>query len=358
VSYSRLSALGVLALLLLVGSVQARPSAALHLQLVRSDFSQPLYVTAPASEPNNLYVVERGGKVKLIANGKLQGRPFIDVSSLVTTAGSEQGLLSIAFSPSYAQNHLLYIDYTDTNGDTRVVEYRTTGKKAGPTRELLFVDQPFANHNGGQLQFGPDGKLYASLGDGGGAGDPNNNGQNLSTNLAKILSTDPANVSWGIVGYGFRNPWRFTFDRANGDLYIGDVGQNAYEEIDYRAAGSAVANFGWSRYEGNHDYNTSIALTGTAPLVFPVHEYDHSSGRCSVTGGYVYRGSALPDQVGRYFFGDYCSGTIWSFKIVGGSETDFRTEPFTVSHLSSFGQDPNGELYAVSLDGSVYRFAE
>jgi glucose/arabinose dehydrogenase len=360
VSCSRLSAL-VLLTLLLAGSAQAR-SQALHLQLVRSGFSSPLYVTAPANEPNNLYVVEQGGKVRLLSGGKLQPKPFLDLSSLVSSGG-ERGLLSIAFSPGYAQNQLVYVDYTDTNGNTRVVEYRLGGGGKGRgskpgTRELLFVQQPFANHNGGQLQFGPDGRLYVGLGDGGGTGDPNDNAQNLSSSLGKILAADVSTLNWQIVGYGLRNPWRFSFDRSTGALYVADVGQNAWEEVDYRQAGAGQTNYGWSRYEGSHDYNTGIALAGSAPVVFPVHEYDHSSGRCAVTGGYVYRGAALPDQVGRYFFGDYCSGTVWSLKIVGGAATDLRVEPFTVSHLSSFGEGADGELYLVSLDGSVYRLAE
>jgi glucose/arabinose dehydrogenase len=341
----------------LAGSGQAR-SQALQLQLVGS-FAQPTFATAPASEPSNLYVVERAGRIRLIANGKVQTKPFLNISSLVTTSGGEEGLLSMAFSPSYAQNRLFYVDYTDTDGNIRVEEYRANGKHAPQhTRELLLVQHPsFKNHNGGQLQFGPDGRLYVGVGDGGSNGDPNNNGQNLSTDLAKILAADPTNVNWQIVGYGLRNPWRFSFDRANGDLYIADVGQSAWEEIDYRNT-PAEANYGWSRYEGTHDYNTSIALNPAAPYVGPVYEYDHGSGRCAITGGYVYRGSAMADQVGRYFFGDYCAGTVWSLKIVSGAATDVQTLPFTVSHPSSFGQDANGELYLVSLDGGVYRLTE
>ena len=359
VSSSRRSAgvLGLAVLLLLAGSSQAR-SQALQLQLVGT-FSQPVYVTAPASEPGNLYVVERGGRIRLVANGKLQTKPFLNVSSLISTSIKERGLLSMAFSPNYAQNRLFYVDYTDTNGDARVEEYRANGKHSPQhTRELLVVPHPtFRNHNAGQLQFGADGRLYVTTGDGGGTGDPNGNGQNLSTNLAKIIAIDPADLSLQILGYGLRNAWRFSFDRANGDLYIADVGEGSWEEIDYRHT-LAEANYGWSRYEGTHDYNTAITLDPTAPLVYPVYEYDHSNGQCAITGGYVYRGSAMADQVGRYFFGDYCAGTVWSLKVVSGAATDVQTAPINLVHLCSFGEDANGELYLVSFDGSVFRLTE
>jgi glucose/arabinose dehydrogenase len=359
---SRASCAVVVGLALLAGGAQAR-TASLHLDLVASGFSSPVFVTAAPSEPNNLYVVEQSGTVRVLAKGKLRKKVFLDVSSLITFSG-EQGLLSLAFSPSYASNHLFYVDYVDKNGDTQVVEYRSKGKKAvqGSARQILLVPHPsFTNHNGGQLEFGPDGKLYQGMGDGGSGGDPNNNAQNLSSQLGKLLVTanpSQAHPTWQIVGYGLRNPWRFSFDRSNGDLYIGDVGQNLTEEVDYRraVAVSTQANYGWSHYEGSGVYNAGIALAGSAPVVFPVAEYSHSLG-CAVTGGYVYRGSAVPAAAGRYFYADFCSGTVWSFLISGGTATDQRTEPFSVSNPSSFGEDARGELYVVSLGGSIYRLA-
>jgi glucose/arabinose dehydrogenase len=336
-------------------------AARLRLVPVASGFSAPVYVTAPRGEPGRLYVVEQGGLIRVVEKGKIRAQPFLDVRRLISSGG-ERGLLSVAFHPSYAKNRRFYVDYTDRNGDTRVVEYRSNGRTAipGSARQLLFVKQPYANHNGGQLQFGPDGKLYVGMGDGGSGGDPDNNGQNLSTQLAKLLRTDPLRVSWEIAGYGLRNPWRFSFDRASGDLYIGDVGQNAWEEIDYRPRGAPPANFGWARYEGAHDYS-DVALVGNAPLVFPITEYSHDDG-CSVVGGFVYRGSAVPEARGRYFYGDSCSGRVWSLTVRGGKATGVRVERFTVTGsgygLVSFGEDARGELYLVSLAGRVYRLGQ
>ncbi len=293
--------------------------------------------------------------IRVLEAGVLRDTAFLDIHDLITTADDEQGLLSMAFSPAYATNHLFYVDYTDVNGDTRVVEYQSDGTSALPdtARELLFVDQPYENHNGGQLQFGPDGKLYVGMGDGGSGGDPDNNGQNLSTDLAKLLSTDPATPDWQIAGYGLRNPWRFSFDRGTGDLYIGDVGQDKYEEVDYRPAGAPPANYGWSRFEGNHTYKKT-PLDPTDPLVKSIVEYSHKKG-CAVIGGYVYRGPSIPAALGRYFYGDLCSGTIWSFKLSKGKANNSRTEKFTVSELDSFGEDAAGNLYLVSLGGAIYK---
>ena len=207
-----------------------------------------------------------------------------------------------------------------------------------------------------RVQFGPDGKLYVGMGDGGSGGDPQNNGQNPRARLAKLLRSNPLAVDWEVAGYGLRNPWRFAFDRKTGDLYIGDVGQNATEEIDYRPRGAPPANFGWARYEGSRSFESDVELDPPTPLVFPIFEYGHGEG-CSVTGGYVYRGSAVPAAVGRYFFGDYCSGTVWSLKVVEGKATGVRREPFDVSSLSSFGEGARGELYLVSHEGAIYRLA-
>ncbi len=350
------------ALALLAGNGAGSRERTLGLRLVATGLSQPTYVTAPAGEPGTLYVVERSGLVRVLVNGVLRPQPFLDIRSLVGSGGQEQGLLSLAFSPSYATTRRLYVDYTDRNGDTRVVEYRSNGTVALPAsaRQLLFVRQPYANHNGGQLQFGPDGKLYVGMGDGGSAGDPENNAQNLSSRLGKLLRASPLSAApaWETVGYGLRNPWRFSFDRVTGDLYLADVGQSSWEEVDYRSKAAVVsatapANFGWSHYEGSHVYNAGIALAGTGPVVFPIAEYDHAQG-CSITGGYVYRGAAVAPARGRYFYGDFCSGTIWSLRAAGGAATDVRREAFTVPALSSFGQDAQGELYLVSLNGQVY----
>jgi glucose/arabinose dehydrogenase len=324
---------------------------------VVTGLADPVFVAAPRSEPNRLYVVERAGVIRVIEKGRLKPQPFLDIRSRVDSSGSEQGLLSVAFHPQYAKNHRFYVDYTNVIGNTRVVEFRSKGLHTvmSSARTILKITQPFANHNGGQLQFGPDGKLYVGMGDGGSAEDPQNNGQNPNAQLAKLLRTNPMSVHWEIAGYGLRNPWRFTFDRATGDLYIGDVGQDRREEIDFRPRGAPAANFGWSRYEANLE-NNDVALDPPSPLVFPIADYGHDQG-CSVTGGYVYRGTRIPAAKGRYFYGDYCSGTVWSLRVVDGKATGVRKEPFRVASLSSFGEDVNGELYLVSLNGSVFKLA-
>lgn len=327
----------------------------LGLVRVARGFSDPVYVTAPKSEPGRLYVVERGGRIRVIENGRRRTTPFLDIRGRVGSESSEQGLLSLAFHPGYAKNRRFYVDYTDRQGDTRVVEFRSDGRRGLPktARELLFVDQPYENHNGGQLQFGPDGKLYVGMGDGGSGGDPQDNGQDPRSRLGKLLRTSPLSVRWEIAGYGLRNPWRFSFDRKTGDLYIGDVGQGTREEIDFRPRGAPPANFGWARYEGNLQFK-DVELDPPSPLVFPILDYGHDDG-CSVTGGYVYRGSAVPEAAGRYFAGDYCSGSVSSFRAVDGKARDVRKEPFRVESLSSFGEDARGELYLVSLDGMIYK---
>ena len=314
-------------------------------------------VTAPASEPGRLYVVTRAGRIRVIEKGRTRPAPFLDIRGRVGSDSSEQGLLSMAFHPNYAKNRRFYVDYTDRHGDTRVVEFRSDGRRGlvKTARELLFVPQPFPNHNGGQLQFGPDDKLYVGMGDGGSAGDPQGNGQNPRSQLGKLLRTNPLTVRWEVAGYGLRNPWRFSFDRKTGALYIGDVGQGEREEVDYRPRGAPAANFGWARFEGDLPFK-EVELDPPSPLVFPIFDYSHDEN-CSVTGGYVYRGTAVPGAVGRYFLGDYCSGIVWSLRVVGGKATDVRREPFTVSSLSSFGEDARGEVYLVSLDGAIFRLS-
>jgi glucose/arabinose dehydrogenase len=321
---------------------------------VASGFDQPVYVAQPKSEPGRLYVVERPGGIVTLAGGKR--RTFLDIRSRVESGYTEQGLLSVAFHPSYAKNHLFYVYYTNKNGDIEIDSFRSRSGTAvaSSRRQLLVVNHRAAdNHDGGQLQFGPDGRLYAGTGDGGSGGDPPDNSQNLSRRLGKLLRLNRGR--WQIYAYGLRNPWRFSFDRANGDLYVGDVGQGSWEEIDYRRHGATgLVNYGWSAYEGLVPYTPS-RLNHTGTLVKPVQVYSHSGGNCSVTGGYVYRGKAVSAARGRYFYGDYCTGTVWSLRIVAGRAVDNRREATQVSGLSSFGQAANGELYAVSLGGGLYK---
>jgi glucose/arabinose dehydrogenase len=330
----------------------------LRLTPVASGLDAPVDVTSTPSEPDRLYVVEQAGRIRIIEGGKLSPRPFLDISGDVQ-AGGEQGLLSVAFHPDYESNRLFYVDYTDLNGDTRVVEFQSRDD-AGPARkrELLFVDQPYANHNGGQLAFGHDGRLYVGMGDGGGGGDPEERAQNLSERLGKLLSldVDTPGSEWRIEGYGLRNPWRFSFDRQTGDLWIGDVGQGQWEEIDHTPRDSpGLENYGWDVYEGSHLFEDKEP-NSEGRLVMPVAEYSHEHG-CSVTGGFVYRGDAIPAAQGRYFYGDYCSGNVWSLSLRGATAA-VRRDPFHVPALSSFGEDANGELYLVSIEGKIFKLAE
>jgi glucose/arabinose dehydrogenase len=322
-----------------------------------SGFDSPVYVTSAPGDATTLYVVEQPGTIKIVRSGSTAGT-FLDIRSRVKSGG-EQGLLSVAFHPQYATNHRFYVDYTDTNGDTRVVEFRSANGVGNPAtaRQLLFVHQPYDNHNGGQLEFDGNGFLYVGMGDGGSGGDPENRAQNLKSRLGKLLRINPTRPgsAWQIVGYGLRNPWRFSFDRANGNLWIGDVGQNAWEEVDYRNAARVgrLANYGWSRFEGKAVFDSSKPYLRKGDAISPVLVYSHSTG-CSITGGYVYRGAAVPPAQGRYFYGDYCNGTIWSFK-AGNGRLSAPTGAGSIKNLSSFGEDGNGELYATSLDGSLYR---
>jgi glucose/arabinose dehydrogenase len=355
--------LAALGLAVLAGAVALAAARGPHrdaLKLVRiAHVSEPVHIAAPRSEPNNLYIVEKGGRIRVRIGGRLRARPFLDVSRLVST-GSEQGLLSVAFHPRDARNHLFYIDYADRAGDTHVVEYRSRGLNAAPkrSRQILFVDQPYSNHNGGQLAFGPDGYLYVGMGDGGSGGDPENRAQNLGSLLGKLLRINvtlrrPRPV---IVGYGLRNPWRFSFDRRTGDLYIGDVGQNSWEEVDFTRRGTpGLENYGWRVYEGKARYTADQTPNPTGHLVFPI-VVSPNPPNCSVIGGFVYRGSAVPAARGRYFFGDNCASRIRSLAAPGG--TAARDEPMRVDGLSSFGEDARGELYLASVQsGNVYKLA-
>ena len=349
----------IVALLTLACGAGAGGQQATGSRLVKvvGGLSSPVHVAAPRSEPGRLYVVEQAGRIVVVERRRVV-RTFLDIRNLVRSGG-EQGLLSVAFHPSYAKNHRFYVDYTDVAGDTRVVEYRSDGRRARPAtrRELFRIDQPYANHNGGQLAFGPNGLLYVGMGDGGSGGDPENRAQSPASLLGKLLTlnVDVRGARPRIAAYGTRNPWRFSFDRANGDLYIGDVGQGDWEEIDYRprAKLGRLQNYGWDVYEGKASYERKPL--GPGELVMPVHVFSHANGNCSVTGGFVYRGSAMAAARGRYFFGDYCSGLVWSLRIVGGKATQVRREPFRVPSLSSFGEDAASELYVVSQNGTVYR---
>ncbi|HEY2937853.1 MAG TPA: PQQ-dependent sugar dehydrogenase [Gaiellaceae bacterium] len=335
----------------------AGQNASYTLKPYASGFDSPLYAAAPRSEPGKLYVVEQGGAIWRLVNGRRQRTPFLDLRGRISSGG-EQGLLSVAFSPRYGSDHLFYVNYTDRNGDTRVVRYRSNGVRAIPSTAhlLLFVKQPYANHNGGQLQFGPDGLLYVGMGDGGSGGDPQNHAQTLADRLGKILRYRAGR--WQVAAYGARNPWRFSFDRATGDLFVADVGQNAWEEVDILPRGFGLTNLGWRVYEGNERYQSDQTPTPGGTLAAPVVVYHHGDDGCSISGGYVYRGSAVPAAQGRYFYGDYCSGKIWSFKPVGEKASDVRLESLHVDSLSSFGEDARGELYATSLsNGVVYRLS-
>jgi glucose/arabinose dehydrogenase len=346
---------------LTAGRSAGAPGPGYNFRPVASGFGNLTYATSPTGSPD-LYVVERTGKVWVLVNGtRKRPDPFADFSGIVRSSQGDDGLLSIAFSPTYASSHLFYIDYVDPSNNIRVDEFKSDGKHAimSSQRHILAVFDPVFDHYGGQLQFGPDGKLYVSVGDGGCCGDPLGSGQPMNTFLGKLLSTANPTAptpTWTIVANGLRNPWRFSFDRQTGDLYLADVGQDAWEEVDYRPRGNYNANFGWSRYEGNHDYNTGMALQGPFSLVFPVVEYSHGQG-CAVMGGYVYRGFLVSAARGRYFYADFCNGTFWSFTVVNGHATGLRTESFHVSNPTSFGQDSRGELYVVNLAGQVFKLS-
>jgi hypothetical protein len=351
------------------------PSDSARLHLVTAQLASPLYLTAPPGDTARLFVVEQGGRIRVLVHDTLLPRAFLDVSGHIT-AGGEQGLLSAAFHPDFARNGRVYVYFTDRGGDTRVVRYLVSAdpnvadSTSGDT--VLAVAQPFANHNGGLLLFGPDGKLYVGLGDGGSGGDPQGNGQSLTTLLGKVLRLDvdgasgyaipPDNPFVGQSGaraeiwlYGLRNPWRFSFDRVTRDLYVADVGQGAWEEVNVLPASSpGGANYGWNVMEGDHCY--AAASCNRAGLVPPVSEYSHAEG-CSVTGGYVYRAGRVTTLEGRYLYGDFCAGWVRSFRYSGGRALDATEWPaLAVSGgLSSFGEDARGDVYVTSLSGSLYR---
>ena len=320
-------------------------------------FDHPVLLTYAPGEPDTTYVLEQPGRVIRLRDGRRS--VFLDVRDDVAYGG-ELGLLGLAFDPRYVVNARLYVAYTSKSGLNTVVRFRSNGLRALPaTRTVLFAAKdPYDNHNGGHLVFGPDGLLYTSIGDGGYGGDPDNRAQNKRSPFGKLLTLDVSKpgARWKIAALGLRNPWRFSFDRATGDLYIGDVGQETIEEVNFTSHSSTgLENYGWDIYEGSTRYPHGEGAPKHGVLVFPVFEYRHAESRCSVTGGFVYRGRARPAVRGRYIFGDYCSGAVWSFRTVAGAAEDIRTEPFRIVGLTSFGEDTAGELYATSSNGVVYR---
>ena len=358
----------------------------LHLTRVVDGLDRPTFVSGlPGSDV--LLALEQGGRIRWIEGGQLRDEPFLDLSQRVFSAGAEQGLLGLAFHPSFRDNGRFFVHYSTVaadalrDGDGVISEFvlrpGATTIDPGDRRQVLSVAQPYANHNGGMLAFSPsDGYLYIGLGDGGSGGDPRGNGQNLGVWLGKLLRIDVDARDQGEYGipegnltgngarpeiwsYGWRNPWRFSFDPDNGDLYVGDVGQSAVEEVDYEPRGVGGRNYGWNTMEGSSCYPPSSGCdpSGITP---PVLEYTHDSG-CSVTGGYVYRGRAIPSLRGVYFYADYCSGLVGTLRMqdgaLGGSR-DITTSlnPDGLGQFTSFGTDSDGELYITTRDGGIYRF--
>jgi glucose/arabinose dehydrogenase len=356
-------------------SAPVQPAASLN--LFASGFSLPVHITSSGDGSGRLFVTEQCGRILILKNGVVQPAPFLDISTKVT-CGGEQGLLSIAFPPEYAAKGHFYVYYTDFNGNITISRYRLSidPDAADPATEeiLLVIPHPtFTNHNGGQLAFGPDGYLYGGTGDGGSGGDPNGNAQNPSVLLGKILridvesgavpyvvpTTNPfvnnAAFRKEIWAYGLRNPWRFSFDRATGDLFIADVGQGTYEEVDVQSSsGIGGENYGWNITEGAHCYN-AVTCNQTG-FTLPVHEYDHSLG-CSITGGFVLRGPASASLAGWYIFGDYCSGRIWALRNSQGTWENIMLADTTFT-ISTFGEDEAGNVYAADYStGTIYQIA-
>ncbi len=347
----------------------------------------PIFLTAPPGDTARLFVVEKGGTIKVVnkATNSLIGT-FLDISSLVSN-GSEQGLLGLAFDPQYANNGRFYVSYTDKTGigNSVIARYLVSSNRnvavSTADRIILTVTQPDTNHNGGMITFGPDNFLYLGLGDGGGAGDPGNRAQNPNERLGKLLRIDvsqgavppqapyavpPTNPFVGsgnleeIWSLGLRNPWRYSFDRQTGDLYIADVGQGNWEEVNVSTGpGSAGkgANYGWNVMEGNHCYPPGTAICTTVAMTLPRLEYDHSNAGCSITGGYAYRGAAIPALQGTYFYADFCAGFVRSFRLINGNVAQLFdwTTLRPGGNITSFGEDAAGELYVMTSAGGLYR---
>ena len=362
--------------------VEARPLAAVELEpaFPGLEFDRMVLLTYPDDDSGRLFVVLQPGRIMVFENdpGVESARTFLDIRERVNDSGNEEGLLGLAFDPAFAENGHFYVNYT-ASGPRRTVVSRFSVSagdpdRADPDSELVFMEvaQPYRNHNGGHIAFGPDGMLYVGLGDGGSGGDPRGNGQDTSTLLGSILRIDvsaldetggyaapPDNPFAGddgaargeIWAYGLRNPWRFSFDRETGDLWAADVGQNQYEEVDIIRPG---LNYGWNVMEGSHCYRREGC--DTRGLEMPVAEYGRDGG-CSVTGGYVYRGRRQPTLYGAYLYADFCSGKIWALRHDGAAVTEQMLIADTGLSISSFGEDATGEVYVLTFEGAVYRFA-
>ena len=351
--------------------------SALGLQPVASGLNFPLFLTAPPNDVTRLFVVEKGGTIRIVSNGAVLPTPFLDVSALVS-GGPEQGLLGLAFDPAYINNKRFFITYTDHGDSVKLAQYHVSNDPnvavSTADRVLLSVFKPETNHNGGMLDFGPDGMLYSGFGDGGGAGDPYSKGQDRSDLLGSMIRIDvrsgngyavPPNNPWAgsaapeLWNYGLRNPWRWSFDHLTGDLYIGDVGQDSREEVDVSTAasgGGRGVNYGWSITEGIGCYPPGLNTCNRSGLTDPVVDYDHGVG-CSVIGGYVYRGSAISGLRGTYFYGDFCNGWVKSFRYLAGNATEQTDWPDLApgGNITSFGEDARGELYVMTQQGAVNR---
>lgn len=350
----RITAILLLAVLSIAPAMAQVP---FRLETVAEGLSSPVFVTAPAGDPR-LFIVEKTGRILILADGAVEATPFLDLSAAVS-GGGEQGLLGLAFHPRFAENGRFYVNYTDTAGDTRIVGYTVSADAdvadATSATELLAVDQPYRNHNGGWIGFGPGGLLYVGMGDGGSGGDPQGNGQNPAALLGKILTLDvDAGGPPKVFAIGVRNPWRNAFD--GDDFYVADVGQNQWEEINIIPASQSGLNLGWNVMEGAACYDA--ASCDQSGLVLPVHSYSHQEG-CSITGGYVYRGAAIPAIAGHYFFADYCDGVLWSLRKEGAGVADLTSyaEAFgSIGDVTSFGLDSAGEMYVMTGFGALMKF--
>ncbi len=340
-------------------------------QWAGSALGDVVYLTSPPNDAR-IFVVDQAGRIFVIKNGAPLATPFLNIMSIVGYGG-EQGLLSLAFDPQYATNGRFYVYYSDLNGDIAVARYTAAGDvaNAGSRTSVITIPHPVnGNHNGGLAMFGPDGMLYLGTGDGGSGDDPPNNAQNLDVLLGKLLRLDVTNLPYTIPAgnpyagatagrdeiwaHGLRNPWRYAFDPPAGTLYIADVGQNSWEEVNAVTAATAGVNYGWRIMEGNHCHIPTPC--NPAGLTIPVFEYNHSGGNCSITGGFVYRGTAIPELVGHYLYADYCAGILRSFRLSGGQAVDHRTWSIgDVDNIKSFGLDSSGEIYILSSSGRVYR---
>lgn len=348
----------------------------LRVQQITSGLTNPVFATAPANDPR-LFIVEQPGRLRIFRSGALVTTPFLDITNLVQCCG-EEGLLSVAFDPAFATNGRFYVYYVDRSGNLAIDRFTaipaSDAADPGSRTSVIAIPHPtYGNHNGGQLVFGPDGFLYAGTGDGGGGGDPFNNGQNINTLLGKMLRLDVSTLPYSIPAtnpyrgatpgadeiwaIGLRNPWRFSFDAPANLLYIADVGQNQREEVNVEPAASARLNYGWRIMEGSLCYDPPTGCP-TADLQLPAYEYPHTNGNCSITGGFVYRGPAIPELAGHYLYSDYCTGFLRSFRMVGGVATEHRdwsAQVGTLGNVTSFGTDSGGEVYLMTSQGRVYR---